>query len=317
MIQRLTIPNVLLSVLLGAHALLGAASAQAEPVYPTGLRVGLEPPPGMSASKTFPGFEDKDRKALITIADMPGQIYNEIEKAVFNKEINKPGITVDKREMFPFNSGVGYLVSFRANVDGNMNHRWILVTTSTIDSLTALITVEVPAGAASSYSDQTVRKALASVTFRPMPVNEQMAVLPFKITDMAGFRPVRIFQRAGVLLTSGPSDDDETQPQVFISVASGGPQQAGDRAAFAQQLLSGTPLREMNITGSEPMRLKTQPGHEIRAEGKNQAGQTLSVVQWVRFGSGGYMRVVGISRKDEWNEAFPRFRIVRDSIDPN
>ena len=317
MIHRHAIPPALLASLLSVLALIALAvpPARAQAVFPAGLRVGLQPPPGMSPSRNFPGFEDPDRKAAITIADLPGTLYSEIEKAVFTKELKQPGVSVDQRETFPFNTGVGYLVSFRAKTGGNINHRWILLATSPVDDLATLITVEIPAAARGSYSNKTIRAALASVTFRATPIDEQVALLPFKVSDMAGFRPVRVFQRAGLLLTSGPRDDDDRQPQIFISVAAGGPQQTSERGNFAQQLLAAAPLRDMNIVASEAMRLSSQPGHEIRAEGKTGSGAALSIVQWVRFGGGGYMRIVAIARKEDWNEAFPRFRAVRDSID--
>jgi hypothetical protein len=36
----------------------------------------------------------------------------------------------------------------------------------------------------------------------------------------------------------------------------------------------------------------------------------------VRFGGGAYLRLLGIARADAWPEAFPRFRAVRDGINP-
>jgi hypothetical protein len=62
------------------------------------------------------------------------------------------------------------------------------------------------------------------------------------------------------------------------------------------------------------MRINNAAGHEIRAEGKDPAGQPLSVVQWLRFGSGGYLRIVGAGPTNEWDQMFGRFRAVRDGI---
>jgi len=41
----------------------------------------------------------------------------------------------------------------------------------------------------------------------------------------------------------------------------------------------------------------------------------VSVVQWLRFGSGGYLRVIGVSPSEKWDQFFDRFRAVRDGID--
>jgi hypothetical protein len=38
-------------------------------------------------------------------------------------------------------------------------------------------------------------------------------------------------------------------------------------------------------------------------------------VQWVRFGSGGFLRIVGVGRSDAWDALFTRFRAVRDGIE--
>lgn len=61
----------------------GALPTCADPVYPTGLRVGLTPPPGMTVSPTFTGFEDANRKATIKILDLPAGAYAGLEKGVF------------------------------------------------------------------------------------------------------------------------------------------------------------------------------------------------------------------------------------------
>jgi hypothetical protein len=39
------------------------------------------------------------------------------------------------------------------------------------------------------------------------------------------------------------------------------------------------------------------------------------VVQWLRFGSGGYLQMVGIAHADAWTSVLARLRTVRDSID--
>ncbi len=40
------------------------------------------------------------------------------------------------------------------------------------------------------------------------------------------------------------------------------------------------------------------------------------MVQWLRFGGGGFIRMLGSAPKDEWEKAFPRLRAVRDGIEP-
>jgi hypothetical protein len=76
-------------------------------------------------------------------------------------------------------------------------------------------------------------------------------------------------------------------------------------------------VRDVRLTSSEPMRIVGQPGHQILAEGRDPSGTTkLTVVQWLRFGGGGYLQLVGVAPSDSWLEAYPRFRAIRDSIEP-
>ena len=43
-------------------------------------------------------------------------------------------------------------------------------------------------------------------------------------------------------------------------------------------------------------------------------GAELAAVQWLRFGSVGYLQILGIARRDTWDAVLPRMRVVRDRI---
>ncbi len=307
---------LIISGLVGS-ALVGIATvATAEPVFPPGLRIGLEPPGHAVVSKRFPGFEDPDNRVAVTILDLPGGAYPDLEAAAFG---NQAGLQNFKREAFGFESGMGFLVSGQAQVSGVTLHKWFLLATasfgSRIGNLTTLITVEVPEAAIGTYTDAVVRKALQTVTFRAPPVEEQLAMLPFKLGELAGFRVMQVLPDGGVILTDGPTDNINAQPYMIIGVGRGGPAEPSDRSRFARDMLSAAPLRELQVQTSEAMRIGGWPGHEVRATGKGLGGDALSLVQWVRFGSGGFMRIIGVGRTDAWNDLFTRFRAVRDGID--
>jgi hypothetical protein len=38
------------------------------------------------------------------------------------------------------------------------------------------------------------------------------------------------------------------------------------------------------------------------------------MVQWLRFGTNGFLRMIGVSPADKWDQSFSRFRTVRDGI---
>ena len=64
------------------------------------------------------------------------------------------------------------------------------------------------------------------------------------------------------------------------------------------------------------IRISGQQGHEIMASAKDPAtGAELSLVQWLRFGGGAYLHVVGMAPTPAWTQAYARFRSVRDGIE--
>lgn len=292
-----------------------ASAAAAETIFPPGLRIGLEPPGDMVVSKRFNGFEDAGRKAAITVLDLPGRVYQEIERSAFAK--NQQGLSNIKRESFPFASGIGILISGTAQENGITVHKWFLTATPSgdrIKNLTALVTVQVPESAFTVYSDAVVRKALASVTFRPAPNAERLALLPFKLDDLAGFRVLQVTPTGDVILIDGPSDDISRQPYMIISLGQGAPMEQDGRARFARAILDNAPLANIRVTLADQMRITGAPGIEIRAQATGLRGDPVALVQWVRFSGSGFMRIVGVTAPDKWDAIFMRFRAVRDGI---
>ena len=298
---------VLLSLLLGAPAM-------AQPVFPPGLRIGLEPPAGMVASKQFTGFEDPERKAAILVLDLPAPAYNEVEGSLFAKQAGAENVT---RRAFPFSDGIALLATADVKENGAAVHKWFFVATTVagpVPNLTAFVTVEVPDKARSVYTDAVVEKALKSITFRRPPVEEQLSLLPYKVGDRGGFHVRQVLPNGVVILSENPTGNPFGQAYVVVSVSNGGPSQQGDRSLFAQDLLRSAPVRELAITSGESMRINGSPGNELRATGKDASNAPITLVQWLRFGTGGFMRIIGVSPTAEWDSMFPRFRAVRDGI---
>ena len=300
--------------------LVASPAHAAEPQYPTGSRIGLVPPPGMSVSGAFPGFEDTTRNVFIRLVALPERAFGEIEKTMTTDGLKKQGMAVESREDIAIPSGKGILIVARQQAGDVQFRKWMLI--APIGDLTALVSFEIRDEAKDAYPEPVIRAALTSTTVRAMvPVTEQLSLVPFQLSDLSGFRVVRVLPGLAVQLTEGPKDtfDASDQPHLVVSVAPGAPPEARDRDAFASVALSsGLPrLKDVRITSSEPMRLGGQQGHEMRATGKDpDTGVEIDIVQWLRFGSGGFMRIIGFAAKDGWTQQFMRFRAVRDGIKP-
>jgi hypothetical protein len=281
--------------------------------FPKGLRIGLVPPPGLTASDAFSGFGDPEQKVAIAIAELPAQAYYSIENELFRKGGNQ-GVTVERRELFAFATGVGFLVAGRQEAEGVTYHKWLLVAGQA--DFTALVQVQVPEQASAAYPDSVIRAALSTLTFRPTPLEEQLAMLPFRLEELAGFHIQRAMPEGVVVLTDG-DDKSADQPHVMVMVGRGGPEQASDHAVFAQRLLATLPgLVDLRLTDSEAVRIGGRPGFEVRAQARDPAtGAQLRLIQWLRFGSGGFLRVLGVATDQKWAQAYPRFRAVRDGVE--
>ena len=305
-----------------ALLLLASPGWAADPIFPTGSRIGIVPPPGMQTSKMFSGFEDPDKDVVILLATMPAAAYAEMDKTAVPDTLQKQGITMEKREPIKLSAGSGFLVVGRQGTDKLRNRKWLLVVAA--DDLTALVSVQVPEQN-DTYTDSVVRAALATLSVRAtVPDDEQLSLVPFKIGDLAGFHIEEVIPGHAVVLIDAPKDahkdalDTSLDTRLLITAMQGGPAEPGDRANFARFAFAEIGgIKEVQITMSEPLRMNGQSGYQTMAKAKNTRTDTdIMVAQWLRFGSGGFLQMVGIARADAWFDALTRLRAVRDSVDP-
>lgn len=311
-----------ISALIAAALLLWLApfpAQAADAVFPIASRIGLIPPDGLTVAKSFPGFEDQTNGVFVRLVALPGQAFSEIEKTMTNDALKKQGMTVEKRETLKLAGGNAILAITKQDTNAGRIRKWLLI--ASIDNITALVSFELPDKPLPEYPDATIRTALASLATRAtVPDNEQLMLLPFRLGTTEGMRLVRVVPGVAAQFTDGPKDSLEAsdQPQLVIAASPGGPQMAENRDRFARDQMSGLPpFKDVRVINSEPMRIGGQPGHEIRAQAKDvQTGSEIEIVQWLRFGTGAYLRILGIAPKANWTPTFMRFRAIRDGLEP-
>ena len=313
------ISKFLIAIPLAAAALLIAAQPlrAADPVFPMASAVGLVPPDGMTASKTFPGFEDTDKDAAILIAAQSPAVYADLKKGLDADVLKKEGITVEKREDIPLSFGTVTLVTGKAQADKKSYRKWLMI--GQAKGATALVNAQVPEKE-TAYTDAAMRAALLTLTVREsVPDAEKLAVLPFTIGDLAGFHVQNVLVGRAALLGDPPdtTNPNDFQPHLFIGVFPGGPQEPADRAEFARVAFSQIiGLENVKISISEPLRITNQPGFQTVAQAKDgHTGVNIMVAQWLRFGGGAFMQMIAMAPADKWGDAQNRLRTVRDSID--
>ena len=307
---------------------LTAKAAGDEVVFPPGSRIGLVPPPGLRLSQNFVGFEDADRNVAVVLAEFPGTAYGELI-ASMRAGVNNSGVTDAKRELLLTQSGAAYLIAGNQQTEGAKFRKWVLVTrrsdwdpTETGPGLAYLVMIQVSDQAKQAYPDAAIRTALASLSIRhDVPSEELLRSLPFKVTELAGFRSDHSLAPGRAILLSDETEaggQAKTSVRLVVSIAPGAPATPDDRQRFADELLKNIQgFADLRVTNSEAMRIGGQPGFEIRLDGKeSRTDADVTIVQWVRFGSSGFLHFLGIAPKNEWQSAFTRFRMVRDGIEP-
>lgn len=290
----------------------GAAQA-ADVTYALGSRVGLVTGERLTPSKRFPGFEDYGQGVRVVTSELPESAYTRIELAIAQTP-DLPG----QPERFETALGPAYLSREHATMGDEDVEQFALITHTGRSA--ALVTVQIPKNAAPVWPETAVRTMLATVALRhEVPIDEQFSQLPFKIHDLGGFRTVRTLTPGRVMLLSdGEGDDAIDHPNsMVVSFGQGAPNSAEDRGRFAQLLMGALPgLKNIRFTLSEPMRIGTAPGFETRMEAVMEKSNTpVVLVQWLRFATSGFIRMVGVAPRDEWESVAPRLRAIRDSLE--
>jgi hypothetical protein len=303
---------------LAAIALLtvtGSARA-ADPVFPPGARLGMTPLVGLAPAKAFTGFETEDRSVRVLIAELPAAAYSEVMNAFKTGPAAAAGA---KPETLDTGAGTAYYTAETAkNASGVFRHYSMILSGGTFSGY---VDVQVPENATKIYSDDAVRQMLVSTVLRKeVPIAEQLGLMPFKVGNLGDFKNVRALGATGALLLA---DGDETAgfeaaPFMVIGLMASTPAQPDDRARFAEQAARSIPgMHSGRITMSEPVRIDGSAGYETRIEATSGRDETpVTLVQWLRFGGQGSLRIIGSAPRDQWERAFPRFRAVRDGVEP-
>jgi hypothetical protein len=305
--------------LFAAILILASAShaRAADPVFPSGIRVGLVPLVGLVPAKTFVGFETEDQSVKVLVTELPAAAYGEVESAFKAKPEGSGGV---KPESLETAAGKAYYTVENAKEGANNVRRYSMIFPG--GTFSGYIAVQVPENASKIYTDDAVRTMFASAVVRKdVPVEEQLSLMPFKVGELSGFKNVRtLAPRAALILADGDEETGfEAAPFMVIGIIGSAPAQPDDRGRFAQQAATQIPgVRDAKITMSEPIRIDGAAGYETRIDATSGKDNTpVTVVQWLRFGTGSSsLRIIGSAPRDDWSKAFPRFRAVRDGIAP-
>src|SRR3954454_12712712 len=152
----------------------------ADAVSPPGLRIGLVPMQGLAVSKTFPGFDNQDHTVKVLIAELPAAAYGEVQNA-FKTNSFPGGANAIRPESLQTAAGEGYYTAETAKDGTETVRRFSMIISG--GSFSGYVAAQVPESAAATFPDEAVRQMFASTVVRKeVPVEEQLGLLPFKVT---------------------------------------------------------------------------------------------------------------------------------------
>ena len=273
------------------------------PTFVPGTGVGLVPPKGMVPARAFSGFEDIGTGASILVAEFPAEAYASIVPNFTPEALAANGLEQGKPAVDWKIPGIqgGRLIRGRQKAHGGLFRKWVLLGKGAASTL--MVSVQVPDQKSGVLTDAAVEAALKTVVAKAPPtLPDQVAALPFKLDDFAGFRVVRVFAGSGLLLTDGPRDTiaDASQPVVIVANALG-TVSVDDKAAresLAQQAFA-------TIAGVSDVSIVSQKMEErdgvtwSRIEGRGtyrNSSEAVATLQVIRFDKNGYIRTVAIMR---------------------
>jgi len=309
----------IVSALVSSLALLVIANGPAhaeDPVFPPGIRIGMVPLVGLNPAKKFAGFETQDESVKVLMAELPAEAYGEVMNALKTNPAVGSGARPESIETA---AGTAYYTVETAKNGASVVRRYSMILSG--GTFSGYVAVQVPENAGKIYSDEAVRQMFATATIRKeVPAAELLGLMPFKVGELSDFKNVRALNPgAAVLLADGDEKTGfESAPFMVVGLMGSAPALPEDRGRFAEQAATSIPgVRNSRITMSEPLRIDGTAGYETRIDATSGKDNTpVTVVQWLRFGGQNSLRIIGSAPRDQWANAFPRFRAVRDGVHP-
>ncbi|WP_422345624.1 hypothetical protein [Parasphingorhabdus sp.] len=267
----------------------------AEPVFPGGGAVGLEPPGAMTVADSFSGFRDSAEGASILIAEFPPEAYAEIAPRFTAETLAARMSMKGPVEKLTLAGDIEALLATGVQTQQGVDYRkWVMIARG--DDVTGMITVQIPESSG-SYSDEQIRATLNSVRFQPRgSLEDEISRLPFTMTERAGFRAVRTLAGSGLILTDGPKDvvKDASQPLVIIASSLGANPGVGaltqdQRKELALNAMKALPVKDVQVGSIDA---EEDGDVLIAGTGTDQEGREMSLRQIMRFGPSGHVRTV-------------------------
>ncbi len=148
------------------------------------------------------------------MTELPAEAYGEVTTAF---KANPAGTGGIKPESIETAAGLAYYTAENAKDGAASVRRYSMILPG--GTFSGYIAVQVPENATKIYTDDAVRQMFASAVIRKeVPVEEQLGLMPFKISELGDFKNVRTLAPGAAIILA---DGDETtgfEPAPFMVI---------------------------------------------------------------------------------------------------
>ena len=273
--------------------LLDVAGVEAQLRYVPDTRVGLNPPPGFVASKTFPGFEHPELSASILVNELPAGAYQALRGGFTAEAFARKGIVVESIGRLDGFAGEHIYVRGRQNTGSLVVEKFILVVEGAAS--TAMITANVPIFAlrGGGLAVSQIEAALASIVLADEVVAARRL---FEFEDLGAFGEHTRLAGGVVLYSDG--DPSDAKAAIFVTAPSLGRPPVDNPALSARQAFRRLAnLSHHTIESEGPDELDGLAAYRIVGTARDAESRARKlIVQWLLLRQGGgYIRLVGIA----------------------
>lgn len=308
----LAVMAMLAAILLAAHVTV-AAERQAVP----GTRVSLAPPAGMTLSRAFAGFEDRDTGASIVVTEFPAEAYAQLSAAMTAENLATRAISDVRTEQVSVDGHAGVYVDAVQTARGTRFAKQFLILGS--PQATVMVVFTAPQDTASDAGLQATRTAMLGLGLSSGEV-DQLAGLPFVFAQRSGFGDPKVIGGYGVALSDpslSPSQRGNAPVFIITAPPADACAQAGDdRLAFAEGLLGRIrAVQDVEVTSRAAASIDSLSGDELIASAASTGnGAATLVYQVTLFDDCQLYQMVGIGPDTRRDELLGEFRALANSF---
>ncbi|MCK8786451.1 hypothetical protein M0638_18915 [Roseomonas sp. NAR14] len=301
--------------LLLALALLLARPALAEPVFPAGSAIGMEPPAGFAPATGFSGFAEAASGASIVFAQLPGAAFAQLRDGLTSERLLQQGIGEETRRTVTVGGREGLLVTGTQYLRGDPVAKWLLLLPG--DGMTALVTVNLP-GRPSAAQREAVDRALTTTVLRRPDAAAERAALRFAFAETPNLRfRMAMLGSAAMLAPDGAAPGGPAVPTMTLAASVDNQPLRGEPRTLAELgLRSLNGLVDMTVEEAPAETVAGQPATVLTARARDQrSGTAMRLIQWLVLPpGGGSFRALASAPEDRFEAMLPEFRQVVASV---